>query len=645
MNLRLAALVAVLLTLSGGTVAAADQYRLQFNRSSSRMSWKPTFPGWSHSFPVTYSAGSATPSNIQISLQAGLGYTLDQRDGKNLWRDSASIRGSIRYPILGPKATIGVNGNMSSSNAALQKQKIRNQSYSFAFQFKPFEDGPFKSMSANLTPGVITAQRASRARVDSTIKETGIQYNASMRVSPSRQVFGQRMSGSVGLTKKDNTLKNNKNKNESLSLSWSYKLPKEISTSLSISESRSERGVTRSVITETETDGEAVRDTTVGADLAQSRNTSLSSSVRFKVGSLDMSQSTSYRQNLSQNTANAARDLRNTYFGRDRKSNSWNSETKISGKLTEKLIGSTRIKYSFKEEGRLAVPGDNGELLRDDSADREDRDLQLVGSLDLKMTEDHSIKVSGQVRRIADDNPGSPEQDQDTFSRSATLSYSGKTAGGTSLRASLTNSFSHRVSLHASRSSNNQRTSDMVLNMSTDYRRLGISLNHNFSVSARRAIFDYDRQVNRSERSRKSNIRRGWKMAHSARRKVFDQLNLNGRYSYSADDFGKLIVESGAQLVEEDNNDHSLSFGMTFVPFKTVSFSLNGRWRLDRQYEHTYVRLLEERNLLRRNEHRNIGGSISYTPTSETSLSMNGSRSKQRSGTFDTYSVTFSRKI
>ena len=637
--------VAAFLSLTSFALHGADQYSLGFTKNSTRMTWRPSFPGWTYTFPVTYSAADASNSKVRVSLSAGMGYTLDQRDGTNLWQDRANIRGSVSYPILGPKATIGINGSMSSSNSALQKQKIRSQSYGFSFQFKPLQDGAFKSMSVSLTPGLITAQRASRAKPDSTIKETGIQYTASLRVSPSKEVAGQRMNTSISLSKRDNTLKNNKNRNESLSLSWKYTLPKDVVTSLSVSESRSERGVTRSVITESNIDGEAVRDTTLGAELAQNRNTSVRSSVKFKVGRYDVSQNMTYTETSNMNTANAEEDLRNNYFGRDREKNSWRFSTKLSGKVTEKLVGSTNVNYTASDEGRLSIRLANGTEFRDSSSDRQDRDLQLVGALDWRLKDQHSLKLSGQVRLISDDNPGAPEQDQDAFSRSTRLSYNGTTRSGTSLTAGLSSSFSHRVSLHAARSSNNSRTSNLALDLATRYKRMGIDLSHNFSVSARRSIFDFDRQVNPSEGKRKSNIRRGWKMSHTANRKIFDELKANGRYTYSADDFGKLIVDSGAQLLEVDNSDHAIAFGITYNPASVFSASVNTTYRLDRQWEHTYVRLLEERNLLRRNEHRNIGANIRYKPSSVTSLTLAGSRSRQRSGTFDTFSVNYNRKI
>ncbi len=623
----------------------AEKYTLRFSKTSTRMSWQPTFPGWSYAVPVQFSAAGDTTSKLRLSLSASMGYTLDQRGDRNIWKDNASLRSSINYPILGPRASIGIRGRMSTSNAALQKQKIRQQSYSFSFSYKPFQEGVFRSMSVGLVPGVITAQRASRANLDSTIQEKGIRYSASLSASPAFDIGSKKLNTSLSLRKSDNTLKNNKKRNESLSLSWNYTLPLDVRTTLRVSESRSQRGVTRPVITEREIDGDAFRDTTVGAEISQSRNTSLTSSVNFKAGRFDVKTSSSYSEKLNTNTANAAEDLQNTYFGKDRESTNWKIKTSVSGRLVDWLVGSTSFDYIARDEGRLPVKLGDGRASRDSSADREDRDLALRGSLDWELAEKHSLKLSGQVRSIGDDNPGARQQDRDTFSGSSSLRYSGTLSSGLNLTIGLSTRFSHKVSLHAARSSNNSRNRDIGLDFKTRYERFGASISHNFGISAKRTIFDFDRQVNRSEIRRKSNIRRGWNMSHSVNRKVFEHLRFNGRYGYSADDFGKLIVESGAQLVEEDNGDHSFSFGMSYSPSSIVTTSISYSHRLDRQWEHRYEDLRELRLERRRNQHQNLGMSISYNPSSATSLSMNGSRSRQKSGTFDSFSVSYTRTI
>jgi len=177
------ALLAVVAALALWQPAGGESYSLKFSKSSERLSWTPTFPSWNWAFPV---ALSSRKDSLRVSASASLSYALDQREGLNAWQDNASIRSSVNYPVLGPRASIGIQASASSRSATLQKQKLRNQSYGFRFQYDPFREGegPFRNLSVNVTPAAITARRASRAKIDSTIEEKGVEYNASLRVSP-----------------------------------------------------------------------------------------------------------------------------------------------------------------------------------------------------------------------------------------------------------------------------------------------------------------------------------------------------------------------------------------------------------------------------------------------------------------------------
>ena len=134
----------------------------------------PSFPSWNYSTPVRFSAVGDSTSKLTITARASMGFTLDDRSSGKSWQDRASGSSSISYPILGPKATIRLGASMNTSNSTLHKQKTRHQSFNFGFRSKPLSSGPFKNLSANLTPSLVTATRASRANLDSTIKETGI---------------------------------------------------------------------------------------------------------------------------------------------------------------------------------------------------------------------------------------------------------------------------------------------------------------------------------------------------------------------------------------------------------------------------------------------------------------------------------------
>lgn len=637
--------VAVILLCTVWSPVAGQQYTLNFSKQSTRMSWNHGLPSWSYSVPVRLSAVGDSTSMLRISTSASMSSTFDERSERKTWQDNASVSSSVNYPVLGPRASIGIGANMSVRSATLTQQKIRNQTFNFRFQYSPLQRGRFRSLRVNVTPGLITASRANRANLDSTFQEQGVQYNASLRVSPEAELAGKKLTNSLSLGKTDNTLTSNKNRSENFSSSLGYTLPGDVRTNFNLSESRSQTGVPRSVISEVELDGAVVRDTAVAVELRETRSTSLSSSVSFKMGRFDVQGKSSYGENLSTNTASADEDPRNSYFAKDRENKRWSLESSLSGKLTDELVGRTSARFNARDERFLSVRLGSGETFRDPSSDLSDRDLFFNGSLDWQLAENHSLRLSAYANMKRAENPGAPEQDRDTYSNSVSLSYDGNTAGGAKTSVSLENKYLHRVNLDAKRSSDNSRNRDIALSVVTRYERAGINISHNFSISARRTIYDFDRQVNPGEAARKSNIRRGWSMRHSLRRSVLEHIQLNGGYTYKAEDFGILLVEDGVQIVEEDNNDHSLSFGMSYSPSTTFSTTVGYSYRLDRDWDHEYADFQERRILGSRNEHRNLNVSVSYSPGSGNSLTMRGSRSRQRSGTFDSFNVKYSRTL
>ena len=646
------------LVLAAWTVVDAEQYSLRFNRTSTSTSWKPQFPGWSYSTPVRFSAVGDSTSKLTVRASADMGFTLNDRGGRKTWQDNASIRSSINYPILGPKAAIRLSASMSTRNATLQKQKQRSQSLNFGFSSRPLSSGPFKDLSASLTPGLITATRESRANLGSTIKETGIRYNASLRVSPDVEIAGKKLRNSISLGKSDNTLEHNKNRSESLNGNVGYTFPGEVSVGLNMSESRSQRGVTRRVVSEAGVGEATLRDTMVSAELSETHSTVLSSNVNFDLGGFKIKNSASYSQNKNTNTANAAQDLNNHFFGKDRLSESFRWSAELSGKLVEKLVFSSKVRFNGGDQRKLAVRvldtsrcdshftrSANG-TCRDPSSDSSDRNLFLNASLNWPLSDGHTLRLTtfGDIKRS--ENPGDPKQDRDTFKNGVTLRYDGTLRSGTKLNIGLRSNFVHRVNLHATRTSDNSRNRDLSLDIGTNYERLGASFSHNFSVSARRTIFDFDRQVNRLESSRKSAIRRGWSMRHSLRRKIVKHLSLNTRYEYAADDTGTLLTENGAQIVEEESGKHSIQLGMTYAASADYSLSTNYSYGLDRQWDYEYSTLASSRSLKRHNKRRTLRATFNYNPVSSANkLTLTGSRNHQRSGTYNSFSVRYTRSL
>jgi hypothetical protein len=368
--------------------------------------------------------------------------------------------------------------------------------------------------------------------------------------------------------------------------------------------------------------------------------------------------SASYGENLRANTASAEQDAGNRYFGTDRESQRWSWQSEVSGKLVEKIVFNSRMRFEGSDQHNLAVRVlDTSRCAsyfvttvdgtcRDPSSDLSNGRLFLNSSLTWTLTKEHSFKLSAWTDIKRAENPGAPEQDRDTYSSSFTVRYDGALASNARVNIELRNSFLHRVNLAATRSGDNSRNRDIGLDIGSSYERLGINISHNFSISAKRTIFDFDRQINRRISTRKSNIRRGWSMNHTVRRKVLNHVQLNSRYSYSADDFGALLVESGAQIVEEDNNRHSIGMGISYSPILALSTTVNYSFLLNRKWKHQYEDFRENRIAGLRNEHRTLSMSLNYKQKeSANQLSMRGSRSRQRSGTFDTFSINYSRAL
>jgi hypothetical protein len=574
---------------------------------------------------------------LRLNASMSLSAILDQRDGRNNWTETASIRTSVNYPILGPRASIGISASMSSRNATLLNQKTRSQTISFRFQYQPLSgtDGFFEDLRFNVVPGLITARRASPVNPDSLIEETGLNYNGSMSTSPDFDLFGERLTTSLSLGKTDNTLKNNKSRSENLRASSAYTLPGDVRTNLSISESRSETGVTRSVID--------TADTAVVAELSKRRNRSVSTSISTKVRGFNVRSQQSWSEGLNTNSANTDNDPRNRFYARDRESERVNLSGNVDGRLGESLTGSVRLSWASTDERRLSVPLPSGGVFRDPTDDREDRDLQVGGSMDWQIREGHQMQMSGSTRMNRIDNPGASEQDRDSYNQVASLTYRGRRETGIRYDIALSSSRAHRVNLDATRSADNQRSSELRLSTNTNYERLAAQVSHNFDISARRTIFDFDRTVNAKIISRRSNIRRGWSMRHTVRRSLFESLQLNSTYAYSADDFGTLLVGDGSQIVEEDNNDHRISLAMNYRPNPALSVGASYSYRLDRQWSFFYARDSTDRALSFRNAHRNLALNMEYKPKGYTGMSVRVSRSKQRSGTFDNLSLSLSR--
>ena len=570
MRLLLAVVAVAALPVDGW----GQSYSLRFSKSANRLTWTPKFPSWNFRAPVTLAAAGDTTAQLRMSASASLNSWLDTR--RHIWQESGGIRTTVQYPILGPRASIGVNARMSSSNAGLQRQRTRSQSIGFRFEYRPLaeSEGVFKDLRVNVVPGVISARRASPVDPDSLIEETGLQYNGSLSTSPSFEVGGRKLNTTLSVNKRDNTLEISKSRSEGVRMTAGYTLPGSVRTSLSLSESRSQRGVSRPVGVGPEA--------SVAAELNERRGTSLSSSLSFKLFGFDVRGNQSWSEGSNTNTANDVDDPRNRFFAKDRTNEKWNLGGRASGRLSESLVGSMNLEWSLTDERRLPVLLANGRIFRDPEDDRENRILRVAGSLDWQLDEDHSIKLSASNRMNRLDNPGDPAQDRDQYNRAVSVSLRGDRPSGLRYNSTLSSNLAHTINLHASRAGDNQRNRDLRLSMGTNYERMEVQFTHQFEISARRTIFDFDRELHADFVDRRSDIRRSWGMRHSVRRTLFGSLSLSTSYNYSAYDLGTLVVEEDSQIVEAENNDHSAGFGMSYRPAEGVSMTMNYSVRLRR---------------------------------------------------------------
>ena len=636
-------LLAGVLVLMPVVSAEGSQYTLRFNKSSTRMSWNQRLPSWQHSVPVGSKAAVGSAAALRISTSASLNYILDERNGEKTWQDRGLINWSIDCPILGHKMEMGLSGDVETRNATLQKQKIRDQTYSARVLYTPFEAGLLRTLRIQISPGLITGTRSSRAKLDSTIKERGTEYDAQINTEPVFELGGRELSTSLVMRKEDNTLKHNKDLVEAFSLNLRYKLLGNASAVLSVSESRTGAGVTRAVIEPTA--GSAV-DTMIAADVATSRNSGIASKVGFQIKRFRVDAKLGYTENVNTNTAAASGDQStNRFFAHDHETVRWDFSTELSGKLTEGLILESTINQRLRDARFLGVQLPDGSRYRIDSEDRQDRELSLDTSLDWKVASEHRLGISSKVRAIRDKNPHAPQLDRDTYRNGFTISYARVYASGLQLKLGIGSSFYHRVNLHVSRSSDNFRNRDLNLDIDTRYQRFDTSITHNFVLSARSTIYAFARQVNPRDADRRSNIRRGWSMRHALQKRLIRNVQTSLSYAYRADDFGRYIVEDDAQIVEEDNSDHTASCGISYRPNKVVSLTSNYTYRLDRQWDHNYKDFHEFRSLVIRNQHENLSVSVDYRPTRNTTVNFRGSRSRQRSGIFDTFNVGYVRTL
>ena len=124
----------------------------------------------------------------------------------------------------------------------------------------------------------------------------------------------------------------------------SYTFPGEVRVGLSMSENRSQRGLTRAVISEDVISEAVVRDTMVSAELSKTRGTSMSSSVEFDSRAIQDQESRLVRsERAHQHRQRGPRLKQPLLRERPPLSENFSWDASLSGKLIEKLVVNTSV--------------------------------------------------------------------------------------------------------------------------------------------------------------------------------------------------------------------------------------------------------------------------------------------------------------
>ncbi|NKB72202.1 MAG: hypothetical protein GKR89_34420 [Candidatus Latescibacteria bacterium] len=517
----------VLLALAGAVWGG--RYGLNFQHSGERMSWRHQLPSWSYSVPVRLAADST--SMLRLSASASLSSILDRRTSGVQWQDQARLSARATYPILGPRASIGLATSFSHRRATLRRQNLANRTFTFNMQYRPLLAGPFQSLRISVAPGLVTA---SRLGVDEVIEEQGVEYSASLAVSPDWSVGGEKVSHTLSLSKRDNTLQANRDRSETLSMGLGYGWPRQVRTSFNFSESRNQQSLSQRLV--------------AGQDgLRRTRSRRLGTSLSWRAGGWDWAHNFNLRWADLAYSVNAVATPENRLFGKDRRDWDWSSAMGLSGRLGAALTTSLKWDYGRRDEYFPAVKEGAGANLLERRPGRLGRDLALRWQFDWQPAEGRTLALGGQAVSKREDNPTQAGQERDFSSLNLHLSYRGRLGRELAATLQLSGRFAHKVNLHAVAAGDNFRSRDLELKVRSNYRRLGVDISHNFAVAAKRTLYDFDRVLSLSEGERRSGIRRVWSTQHTLQRRLGQHLRLNAAYNLRADDDGKLIAEEGVQ--------------------------------------------------------------------------------------------------
>ena len=535
----------------------------------------------------------------------------------------------MSYPILGPRASIGLATSFSQRRATLRRQNLANRTFTFNMQYRPLPEGAFQSLRIKVAPGLVTASRLGQG---GAIEEQGVEYSASLSAAPNWSVGGEEVSNTFSLSKRDNTLRANKDRSETLNLGLGYSWPHQVRTSFNFSESRTQQSLSQRLVS-----GQG--------GLRHTRSRRLGTSLAWQGGGWNISNSFNLRWSALDYSVNALAAVDNRLFGKNRRDWDWSSATGLSGRFGEAVAASVNWSSGRRDERFAAVADVDGAVLLDRRVGRSGGDMSVRGQLDWQRGEGRNLVLGGQAVLKREDNPNEPRQERDFFSLNVHLSYRGQLGRELAGTIQLSSRFAHKVNLSAATAGDNFRTRDLELKVRTSYQRLGMGISHNFAVAAKRTLYDFDRLLSRTEGERRSGIRRVWSTQHSLQRRFGQRLQLSTAFNLRADDDGKLIGEEGVQLLDGEGLDHSLSCSAAYAEDESWSLKARYRYALARQWRYAFIGGGYRRRLERSSGHRTLSLSLDYHPGREQTVSLSGSQTRQASGAFSRFTVRYRREL
>ncbi|MFC1683349.1 hypothetical protein ACFL0G_03995 [Candidatus Zixiibacteriota bacterium] len=220
-----------------------------------------------------------------------------------------------------------------------------------------------------------------------------------------------------------------------------------------------------------------------------------------------------------------------------------------------------------------------------DINDEDLSEISLSASLGAILSPRDSLGFSGLVARTSNDAPHPDNyNDSDNFSSAIKLTYYHTFSEALTLIGEATVNLNHLVYLRSQRSANNNWERLYAL-----YPALRIQpwddliVHQSFSISANYTEYDFEDLFT----DIKSNIFRQAKSATDLSYRLGPELNLNFKYTYRAEDFGRLIREDHwIEVLSWDKSFQNVDFSVSYMLFSRLSITPSMGYGHRREHEH-----------------------------------------------------------